>query len=98
MPDPVRLLHKRSAHGYTSNPARALFAEPEAVGSEIQRAITAEVHQSAHDRQVEQWRERQAAIARELEWLKSQRFRRDVRSAVRGLERQLAQLDHRIAG
>lgn len=98
MPDSLRLLHARSQHGYTDNPSRAMFGEPEAVSADVQRELTADSLAREHEAQVAQWRTRRAAIARELDWLRSQRFQRDVRSAVRALDRQLANLDRRIAG
>ena len=97
MPDIPRLLHKRSHHGYTTDPAKAMFGEPEAVSADAQRAITAQAHDHAHQLQVAKWIEARADIQRRLDWVWSQRFRRDVQSQVRALERQLQRLDQRIA-
>jgi hypothetical protein len=95
--DQPRLLHRHSQYGYTDRPERALYREPEAVSVEAQEQLTLSARRAEHAQQVEQWRERRAAIAREVAWLYSQRFRRDVGSSVRALERQLERLDQRIA-
>lgn len=103
--DAVRLLARNSAAehatlgiGYTSDPSRALRAEPEAVTADVQRALTARAGRTARERQLEEWNARRAELQRTLDWLHSQRFVRDVRSTIRALERQLARLDRRIAG
>jgi hypothetical protein len=40
--DPLRLLHKDPAHGYTSNPAAAAKHEPECVSREVQAELSAQ--------------------------------------------------------
>jgi hypothetical protein len=96
--DPPRLLHRHSAHGYTDDPARAMFGEPEAVPADVQAQITAAARRSEHDAMVAGWLERRAAIEREIDWLYSQRLRRDVSSSLRALHRQLDRIEQRITG
>jgi tripartite-type tricarboxylate transporter receptor subunit TctC len=98
VPDAPRLLHRHSPHGYTDQLAHSLFQEPEAVSADDQQRLTAAAHQAAKDAQVSEWQERRARIQREFDWLYSQRFRRDVRSQLRAVQRQLERLDQRIAG
>ena len=97
MGDSTRLLHRRSEHGYTDHPGRALPQEPEAVSREVQRSITAQAQDQAHQLRVAQWVEHRMEIQRRIDWVYSQRLRRDVRSQLRALERQLDRLDKRIA-
>ena len=96
MPDALRLLHRRSEHGYTSDPSRGLTGAGEAVPPEFQEVVTARAHRAERDAQLDEWRERRARIQREIDWLISQRFRRDVRSDLRALQRQLDRLDRRL--
>ena len=98
MPDQPRLLHRHSPHGYTDQLSHSLFAEPEAVSADVQRRQTDDARRAAHQRDVDEWQDRRAAMQREVDWLYSMRFQRDVRSQVRALERQLDRLDQRIAG
>jgi hypothetical protein len=95
--DTPRLLHRCSQYGYTSDPSRALFAEPEAISAEAQAALALATSRRERDAQLAEWNQRKAAIERELAWLHSQRFHRDVRSSVRALQRQVDQLDRKIA-
>jgi hypothetical protein len=94
--DAPRLLHRRSEHGYTSDPTRALGDAGEAVPVEAQAELTARVHRSERQAQLDEWARRKAAIQREIDWLTSQRFRRDVRSDLRALQRQVDRLDARL--
>ena len=96
--DAPRFLHRSSAHGYTSDLSRALFAEPEAISLDDQEQYSAQAERRRHEAQVAQWRETRAAMERELAWLYSQRLRRDVRRQLRSLTWQLDQLDRRITG
>lgn len=93
VPDPVRLMHRDSTHGYTDNPALAMPREPEAVPYATQTQITARAHRVAREAEADEWRERRAAVAREIDWLYSQRKRRSIRSEMRALARQLERLD-----
>lgn len=83
-------------HGYTSDASRALFAEPEAVDREEQRRITAAAARSAREADRDEWFRRREAIERELDWLFSRRFQRDVTVQVRALRRQLDRVDRRL--
>jgi hypothetical protein len=95
--DSPRLLRRRSEYGgYTTDPSRALFDEPEAVGAEVQELLTDRARRVELDSQREEWREHRDEIERRLGWLQSQRFRRDVSSQVRALRRQLDRLDELI--
>lgn len=96
VPDAPRLLHRRSEHGYTSDPTRALTDAGEAVPVDVQDALTARVRRSERQAQLDEWETRKAAIQREIDWLQSQRFRRDVRSQLRALQRQVDKLDARL--
>jgi hypothetical protein len=94
MPDALHLLHRTS--GYTDRLDLALHAEPEAVPVEVQEAFTARAQRDAREAQLTEWRERREAVARELEWLYSQRLRRDVRTQLRTVQRQLDRLDAKL--
>ncbi|MGZ4254808.1 MAG: hypothetical protein ACXVS6_22665 [Solirubrobacteraceae bacterium] len=96
--DQPRLLHRRSQRGYTSDPAYALFAEPEAVSRSDQERITLAAHRAAHAAQVAEWEQRRHNVEREIGWLYSQRFQRDVSAQLRQLEKQLQRIDAKIAG
>ena len=96
MGDAPRLLHRRSEHGYTADPSRALLGAGEAVPVEAQHELTARVHRAARQAQLDEWERRKAAIQREIDWLYSQRFQRDVRSQLRALQRQVDRLDRHL--
>ena len=98
MPDAPRLLHRHSQYAYTTDPARAVHHEPEAVPAEVQAHITAAAHRAAHDAQVEQWTERRSNIVREINWLYSQRLRCDVSAQLLQLRKQVERIDKKIAG
>ena len=97
MPDAPRLLHRHSHHGYTNDPARALFAEPEAVSRDAQEHITAAAHRVERQAQIAEWTARRAEIERQVSWLYSQRLRRDVGAQLVQLRRQLDRIDKKIA-
>jgi hypothetical protein len=92
-----RLLHRSSEYGYTTNPARALRAEPEAVSADTQDQLTLRSRRTARDAQLEEWRVRRDRIERELDWLHTQRFQRDVTTQARALRRQLDRIDTRLS-
>jgi hypothetical protein len=95
--DPVRLLHRHSPHGYTDRPEKALHFEPEAVSAEDQTWIVYRAHRAERDAQLLRFRERRARIEREIDWLYSQRFARDVSKQLRFLRRQLDAIEKRIS-
>jgi hypothetical protein len=94
--DAPRLLAARSQYGYTDRLDRALHHESEAVPAEVQTELTARAQRTAAERTRQEWEVRRASIQRELDWLHSQRFQRDVRSTVRALERQLDRMDKHL--
>jgi hypothetical protein len=94
--DPVRLLHRQPHRGYTDDPAKAAFAEPEAVSAEDQEWIAHYAHRAERDAQLLHWRERRAVIEKQIDWLYSQRFARDVGKQLRFLRRQLDAIEKRI--
>lgn len=96
--DDPRFLARRSELGYTSRASLAVVGEPEAVSADEQRELTAQRRRAAHEAQVAEWQEHRASLQRSIDWLHSQRFRRDVRSSLRALERQVEQLDDKIHG
>lgn len=98
MPDGPRLLHKRSQHGYTSLPSRALFKEPEAISVHAQQALAAAAARTAREQQLAEWEQARQEIARRLDWLFSQRLQRDVRQQLRSTRYQLDQLDAKMRG
>lgn len=102
--DTPRLLARNStrAHpilgiGYTDEPAKALAGEPEAVSRDDQLLITARAHRSARETQRDEWLKRRVAIQREIDWLHSQRFARNVSRPLRTLRHQIAYLDKVIS-
>jgi hypothetical protein len=98
LPDSPRLLHRRSQHGYTDRLDLALSHEPEAISADDQAFLTARAHRAERQVQLREWEERRAAIAREIDWLHSQRFERDVSKTLRVLRRQLDRVDKQITG
>jgi hypothetical protein len=91
--DSPRFLHTRSEHGYTEDPSRAMRNEPEAISERAAHDLAMKAAAQDAERQRAEWAARRSVIARELSWLHSQRFRKDVRSQTRALERQLQRLD-----
>jgi hypothetical protein len=89
----MRFLAARSQYGYTDRLDRALFNEPEAVAASAQAELTAHAHRLAELEQRQQWEALRVQLQRQIDWLYSQRLRREVRSSVRALERQIARLD-----
>jgi hypothetical protein len=96
--EPVRLLARRPERGYVEDPAKALAREPEAVSVEEQDFITARVHRTERQAQLAEWERRRATVLREIDWLYSQRFQRDVSRPLRTLRRTLDRIDRAIAG
>ena len=75
-----------------------MFAEPEAVSAQDQAVITERAHRAEHDALVAQWAQRRAEIERQIAWLYSQRFRKDVSAQLHQLQKQLDRIDAKIAG
>jgi hypothetical protein len=94
--DTIRLLHRYPARGYTDDPAKAAFAEPEAISAEDQEWIAHGAHRAEREAQLLHWRERRALIEKQIDWLYSQRFARDVSKSLRVLRRQLDHIEQRI--
>jgi hypothetical protein len=103
--DMPRLLARNSTRdhpmlgvGYTDEPHRALRDEPEAVPADYQQLLTARAQRTARQEQLREWEQRRAEIAKQIDWLHSQRFTTDVSKSLRVLRRQLARLDKLIGG
>lgn len=94
--DAARLLHRHSQFAYTSDPTRALTDAGEAIPADTQAEQTARAHRTQRQTQLDEWQRRRAVIQREIDWLESQRFKRDVRSELRALQRQVDRLDKRL--
>jgi hypothetical protein len=92
----VRLLHRHPHRGYTDDPAKAAFAEPEAVSATDQEWIAYRAHRAEREAKLLRWHEHRGRIEREIDWLYSQRFARDVSKSLRTLRRQLDYIDKRI--
>jgi hypothetical protein len=67
--DAPRLLHRRSVLGYTHNPALAMLYEPETVGLETQRELTARAARTAQQTRADEWAQSRALIASQIDWL-----------------------------
>ena len=94
--DTIRLLHRYPHRGYTDDPSKAAFAEPEAVSVGDAEWIAHYAHRAEREAQLLRWRERRARIEREIDWAYSQRFARDVSKQLRFLRRQLDYIEKRI--
>jgi hypothetical protein len=94
--DAIRLLHRYPHRGYTDDPAKAALAEPEAVSATDAEWIAHYAHRAERDAQLLRFRERRAVIERQIDWLYSQRFARDVSKQLRFLRRQLDAIEKRI--
>jgi hypothetical protein len=60
--DEVRLLHRRSQVGYTSNPATAMPNEPEAISAADQQQLTELAHRRDRQRRLAAWQQTRATI------------------------------------
>ena len=90
--DPPRLLHRHSAHGYTSDPSRALFAEPEAISASAQRDLTASSHRARAEALVDEWVKCRDRVLGAVDHFASagrppERMRSDLRVIARVVER-----------
>jgi hypothetical protein len=91
-----RFLHRRSEHGYTSDPTRAMRLEPEAVGVADQERQTKEAHERDGRRQADAWKVASDAIKAALEPLRGVRLDRGVVSSIRAINRTREQLDQKL--
>ena len=74
MPDEIRLLARNSTFehpalgvGYTDRPGQALRHEPEAISLDAQAELALRSQLAARAAQLDEWRARRAAVARELD-------------------------------
>jgi DNA-binding FrmR family transcriptional regulator len=88
--------HPELGTGYTDRPDLALIGEPEAVSVDEQAMLTARVHRARHEAELRELAEHRAAIQRELDWLHSQRYAKDVRTQIRAVQRQLDRIDQKL--
>jgi hypothetical protein len=98
--DPPRLLDKRAGRSYTTNPALAMFREPEAVDEETQRRISADARRRfAEDRADEL--ARRDAVSRSVRLRNMQteirRLRIDARRELGVIDAQLDLLGRKAA-
>ena len=84
-PDPVRLLHRDSTHGYTANRFQAVDDEPEAVDEATQARFAEEVR--ARDAKVRQDRARSDQVASNRRRLDKLTERRETRGPLNGFRR-----------
>jgi hypothetical protein len=70
-----------------------MVGEPEAAPTEHQQWITYRAQRTNHDARLVEWRDRRAAIQREIDWLYSQPFERDIAKPLRTTRRQLDRVD-----
>lgn len=92
----TRLLHRRSELGYTTSTRYALPGAGEAPDPDQLERITDQAQQRARERQRQDWQASRNRLKRELDWLYSQRYGRDVRDQLRAVERQITRLDDKI--
>jgi hypothetical protein len=88
--------HLGRVAGYVDHPVRGLHDEPQALTAAEQDQVTRQAAQSARDRDRAEWAQARDRLEREVDWLFSRRFERDISTQVRALERQIARLDQRI--
>jgi hypothetical protein len=94
--DRARLLHVRSEHAYTDNPARALRDEPEAVSADYQARLTRAAYLAREQRKREAWRATNSTITEALDDLVAVVGRDPaVDDAVRSVRRTMAALGRR---
>jgi hypothetical protein len=94
--DTPRLLARNSANGYVTHTSRALAGEPEAVSASVQDELTRDAARAARDRDRREWAQARDRLEREVAWLYSRRFDRDVTTQIRALQRQVDRLDERL--
>ena len=96
MDDTPRLLARNPASGYVTHTSRALRHEPEAVSASVQDELTRDAGRAARDRDRREWTQSRDRLEREVAWLYSRRFERDVTTQIRALQRQVDRLDERL--
>jgi hypothetical protein len=95
--DTIRLLHRHPHRGYTDDPHRAAFAEPEAISAQDAEWIAYRVHRAERETQLQYWHARRAAIEREIDALHSARLGVGVSKQLRFMKRQLDHIERRVA-
>jgi hypothetical protein len=97
--DQPRFLSRRSERLYTSDPAKAMRSEPEAISAQAQREITADSHRREREVLLSSWAQTSDRVRGALDHFEQvvdvERVR--LRSPLRALRRQVDQLDQRIA-
>jgi hypothetical protein len=96
MPDPPRLLHKHSEHGYTQHPHEALTDEPEAVDHDTQQRLTHEAQLRHTQRQRELWHDSRGRLLENLD-LVQQHLGSDVAHELRAIRREIDRIERRLA-
>ena len=93
--DKPRLLHGRSELAYTTDPARALKAEPEAVSQDVQLELTRRVETRARSIRIELWLEARGRLQDESVRLRDA-FGSEIADDLRALRRLLDRLDRKL--
>jgi hypothetical protein len=97
MADAPRLLHRHSPNGYTTNPAKALYLEPEAVAEVYQQKLSERARLDAHDQLLVEWLKTSNRITSALDhFTPFTRHRDDLRSPLRALSRQCERITQRL--
>jgi hypothetical protein len=96
MPDPPRLLHKHSEHGYTHSTHEAMTDEPEAVDVASQRRLTQEAEQRHTQRQQQLWQNIRPQLLEELDSL-HHHFGALVTNELRLIRRELDRINRKLA-
>jgi hypothetical protein len=97
--DPVRLLHTRSEHGYTSSALQAMPFEPEAVSADYQRELTQRAHNADRQRARNAWRDAELSIHRAVDDFRERagHVAPGVVSGLRAVERAAEQVGRKLA-
>lgn len=89
--DPLRLLHRHSAHGYTDRLDKAMHNEPEAVSAETQAQLSSEARQKALGEFKQRLAIERGRIEASLQNLEAhpdaRRFRQDIGAVRAALDR-----------
>lgn len=94
--DPPRLLHRRSEHGYTAEPALALAQEPEAVSRATQGRLSEEARVRARSRARGEWEPYRMLLVECLEEASRQPFSYAVRDDLRAIRRGVDRVSSRL--
>lgn len=84
-------------HGYTSRPALALAAEPEAIDNETLEAYAAVNRAKPRITEQQVWERERATIREAIQRLRNQELRKDVEGELGLLEARLAKIDRRLS-